>query len=557
MDGEEKRRTYLEAFWASRVAKTPEEFERIAAEYLAVGAFQDAPDLRAELLAEARRLRGVRRRRRTLAFLVLLGAAAAALLSFSVAAPYYRYLQGEEAFASGDYETALARFEKVGGSNYSSFSWMRDSWTKTREIYIIQAEKAFLEGYLKKSAELFAKAGDFKDARENLDRINKILESLTPASPDFHIGVATLSLSQAEDAYRAAEFLTEKYGDASSGGMIRRVTMPDNFMSEMETTISQIVGLSDDPLVKVIVVGDAIPGTAEAFRRVKEKRPDIIRLAGEPQEDPRVIGPVADMAIYVDNIARGYLIINTAKELGAKKFVHISFPRHMGYELLARRRAIMEEACRELGLEFHFETAPDPTSEVGVSGAQRFILEQFPSWIEKYGKDTAFFCTNDAQTEPLLVQVAKYGAIFVEPDLPSPLMGYPGAFGIDLKEEAGDWPAILKKVESAVDKAGGSERMGTWAYSYWWSSVCALAEYGKNIVEGKAKLGDYNDLWAAYDVCTPGAQWNGSPYTDISSGTVMRNLLLVYQDTYVFGKGYMGAAKVEIPEKYLTNIPPR
>ena len=373
-------------------------------------------------------------------------------------------------------------------------------------------------------------------------------------APKFHIGVATLTVSQAEDTYRAAEFLINKYGSASEGGMIRHVTMPDSFMSEMETTISQIVGLSDDPLVKVIVVDDAIPGTTEAFRRVKEKRPEIICLAGEPQEDPGVIGPVADMAIYVDNIARGYLIINTAKQLGAKNFVHISFPRHMGYELLARRRAIMEEACKDLGLNFYFESAPDPTSDVGVSGAQQYILEQVPNWVDKYGKDTAFFCTNDAQTEPLLAQVAKYGAIFVEPDLPSPLMGYPGAFGIDLKNEAGDWPAILKKVETAVGDAGGSGRMGTWAYSYGWSTTCALAEYGKNIVEGTAKLGNLNDLWAAYDVYTPGAKWNGTPYTDISTGATMRNLVLVYQDTYVFGKGYMGAAEVEIPEKYLTKI---
>jgi hypothetical protein len=76
--------------------------------------------------------------------------------------------------------------------------------------------------------------------------------------------------------------------------MIRHVTMPDNFMSEMETTITQIVGLADDPKVKVIVVDHAIPGTAEAFRRVHEKRKDVLCFAGEPQEDPNVITSTAD-----------------------------------------------------------------------------------------------------------------------------------------------------------------------------------------------------------------------------------------------------------------------
>ena len=372
------------------------------------------------------------------------------------------------------------------------------------------------------------------------------------AAAPFHIGVATLTVSQAEDTYRGAERLIKEYGDVANGGMIRHVTMPDNFMSEMETTISQIVGLADDPKVKVIVVDDAIPGTTEAFRRVKEKRPDVLCFAGEPQEDPAVITSTADFSIGVDNIMRGYLIINTAKKLGAKTFVHISYPRHMSNELLSRRRAIMEQACKDLGLKFAFESAPDPTSDVGVAGAQQFILEKTPAWVNKYGKDTAFFCTNDAQTEPLLKQVAKYGAIFVEPDLPSPLMGYPGAFGIDLTKEAGNWPAIVKKVEAAVVKAGGKGRMGTWAYSYGWSTTCALAEYGKRIVEGKAKLYNLKDLWKCYDKFTPGAAWNGAPYFDVAKGIKNKKLTLVYQDTYVFGKGYMKATDEAVPEKYLT-----
>ena len=372
------------------------------------------------------------------------------------------------------------------------------------------------------------------------------------AEAPFHIGIATLTVSQAEDTYRGAERMIQEYGDVADGRMVQHVTMPDNFMSEMETTISQIVGLADDPKMKVIVVDDAIPGTTEAFRRVKEKRPDILCFAGQPQEDPGVISSVADLSVSVDFVSRGYLMIDTAKKLGAKKFVHISFPRHMSYETLGRRRAIMEAACKDLGLEFIFETAPDPTSDVGVAGAQQFVLEKTPAWLDKYGKDTAFFCTNDAQTEPLLKQIAKYGGIFVEPDLPSPLMGYPGALGIDLSAEAGDFPAIMKKVEQAVIDAGGKGRMGTWSYSFGWSTVCALAEYGKRITEGEAKLYRLKDLWACYDKYTPGAQWMGSEYLDMATQVKMRNFLLVYQDTYIFGKGYMDITKVQVPEKYMT-----
>ncbi|MCE5193533.1 DUF3798 domain-containing protein [bacterium] len=368
----------------------------------------------------------------------------------------------------------------------------------------------------------------------------------------FHIGVVTGTVSQSEDDLRGGERLVELYGNSADGGMITTVTYPDNFTSEQETTIAQIVGLADDPLMKAIVVNQAVPGTAEAFKRVREKNPDILLLAGEPHEDPNVIEAAADQAVSADNVARGYLIIWAAKQMGANTFVHISFPRHMSYELLSRRRYIMEEACKDLGLKFVFETAPDPTSDVGVAGAQQFILQQTPAWVQKYGKDTAFFCTNDAHTEPLLKQLMQYGGLFVEADLPSPLMGYPGALGIDLSAEQGDWPAILKKVEEAVVAQGGSGRFGTWAFSYGYTTTAGLGEYAKRIIEGTATLGNNADLFASYEKFTPGVTWNGSNYMDLNTNTASTNHVLVYQDTYVFGKGYLGTTKQTVPEKYLT-----
>ena len=366
----------------------------------------------------------------------------------------------------------------------------------------------------------------------------------------FHIGIMTGTVSQSEDDLRGAELMIQKYGNSAEGGMITHITYPDNFMSEMETTIGQIVGLADDPKMRVIVVNQAIPGTAEGFRRVREKRPDIILLAGTAQEDPAVITAAADLALIADDISRGYTIPLGAQKMGAKTFVHVSFPRHMSYETLGRRRAIMEAACKDLGIKFVFETAPDPTSDVGVAGAQQFILEQMPAWLEKYGKDTAFFCTNDAHTEPLLKRIAELGGYFVEADLPSPLMGYPGALGIDLSQEKGDWTAILKKVEESVEKAGGKGRMGTWAYSIGYTHSTALAEFGKRVVEEKAKVDSLKDLVACYNEFTPGAKWSANYYTDAGTDVRNRKMVMVRQDTYVLGKGYLGVADVEVPEKY-------
>ncbi|HPD80319.1 MAG TPA: DUF3798 domain-containing protein [Spirochaetia bacterium] len=366
----------------------------------------------------------------------------------------------------------------------------------------------------------------------------------------FHIGVVTGSVSQSEDDLRGAEKLIELYGDVKNGGMIKHLTYPDNFMDQMDVTISQIVSLADDPLMKAIVVNQAVPGTAEAFKRVREKRPDILLFAGEPHEDPPVIQEAADVAINSDFIARGYTIIWAAREMGAKKFVHISFPRHMSYETLGLRRLIMEQACKDLGLEFIFETAPDPTTEVGVAGAQQYILEKVPQWIKKYGTDTAFFCTNDAHTEPLLKQLLTYGGYFVEADLPSPLMGYPGALDLDLKAEAGDFQKILKKVEDAIVAKGGAGRFGTWAYSYGFTVTAGLGEYAKMIIEGTAQKGDLAALNTAFAKFTPGANWNSTNYINPISGEKAANHMLVYMDTYVFGKGYLPTTKQAIDQKY-------
>ena len=370
------------------------------------------------------------------------------------------------------------------------------------------------------------------------------------AEANYHIGVVSGTVSQSEDSLRGAEEIVKMYGSVDKGGMVTHVTYPDNFMQEMETTISQMVGLADDPKMKVIIVGEAVPGTVEAFRRIRETRPDILLIANAPHEDPEIISEASDLVTNPDNVARGYLIVKAAKEMGADKFMHISFPRHLSYELLSRRRNIMAEAAKDLGMEFIEMSAPDPVSDVGVAGAQQYILEQVPSWLEKYGKNVAFFATNDAHTEPLLKRVAENGGYFVEADLPSPTRGYPGALGIKFSEdEKGNWPKILKKVEDTVVAKGAAGRMGTWAYSYNFISVVALADHARNVIENDVDVTDFDAIMESLKKFTPGAGWNGSNYTDVN-GIEKENFYLLYQDTYVLGKGYLNMTNETVPEKY-------
>ena len=383
-------------------------------------------------------------------------------------------------------------------------------------------------------------------------------QSSTPQSSDaqgadaqnVHIGIVTGSVSQSEDDRRGAEAFRDMYGE----DMVKLAIYPDNFTEELETTIQTIVNLSDDPDMKAIIVNQSVPGTTEAFRKIKESRPDILCIAGESHEDLPEIGSAADLVCNNDFVARGYLIIRTAHQLGCDTFVHISFPRHMAYETMSRRVAVMKEACKEFGMEFVLETAPDPTSDVGVAGAQAYILEKVPEWVEKYGENAAYFCTNDAHTEPLLKQLMEYGGYFIEADLPSPLLGYPGALGIDLTAEAGDFEKILSKVEATINEKGGSGRFGTWAYSYGYTTAAGLAQHALNVINGESELCDIDDIAKAYQVFSPKAEWNGSNYTNVETGVKADNVFLVYQDTYIMGNPghFMGNAQLEVPEKYFT-----
>ncbi len=366
----------------------------------------------------------------------------------------------------------------------------------------------------------------------------------------FRIGIVTGSMAQSEDDRRGAEAFLQKYGS----DLVTLAIYPDNFEEELDTTVQTIVNLADDPQMKAIVVNQAVPGTAEAFRQIKEKRPDIICVAGEAHEDLPEIGAVSDLVVVNDFVARGYLIVRSAHELGCDSFVHISFERHLSYDTIAREVAIMKEACEDFGMRFAMEEAPDPITEVGVPGAQAFIEEHAPEWIDKYGTKSAYFCTNDAHTEPLIKELLEHGGYFIEADLPSPLMGYPGALDLDLAEASGDFEKILKTVEDAIVAKGGAGRFGTWAYSYSYTVSAGLAEHVRNVILGESKLTDIADISKAYQVFSPGADWNGSKYIDADTGVSVDNTILIYQDTYIMGDPgfYMGSTDVEVPEKYFT-----
>lgn len=309
--------------------------------------------------------------------------------------------------------------------------------------------------------------------------------SAQPAAPpsDFKIAIMTSTVSQGEEDYRAGQQIAERYP-----GRVTTATFPDNFSTEIEMVISQMVGLAADPDVKVVVAAQAINGSVSAARKIREQRPDVLIGLMYPHEDPDVAMRVCDLAIQPDELTRGTALIENAQKMGAKHFVHYSFPRHMSMVLLSRRRDIMMRECAARGIEFHFVSAPDPTGEGGLPGTQQFILEDVPRQLGRYGPQTAFFSTNDGMQEPLIraVMNAKSG-YFVEQSTPAPTSGYPSVLGLAIPpERAGDMEWISSENRRLIAAAGMSGHFGTWKNSVDMVATRAIATLLADAVAGKA-----------------------------------------------------------------------
>ena len=300
------------------------------------------------------------------------------------------------------------------------------------------------------------------------------------AKSDYKIGIITGTVSQGEEEYQAAQNLKAKYGDK-----VVTATYPDNFSTETEQTIATVTNMAADPDVKAIVFVQAVPGAAAAINKVKETRDDILFVTGVCAEDPAVIAAAADICMLVDEIQMGKTIIEQAAKMGAKTFVHISFERHLGYATISARQALFKENCARLGLEYVEATAPDPTGDAGVTGAQAWVTENIKVYLDQYGKDTAFFCTNCSMQVPLIQQCAELGAIYPQQCCPSPYHGYPSAFNISTEGHEGDVPYMLEQITAKVADYGNTGRMSTWEVPVNMVMIEAGFNYAEKWIKGE------------------------------------------------------------------------
>lgn len=342
------------------------------------------------------------------------------------------------------------------------------------------------------------------------------LSAKAEANDNWKVAILTGTVSQGEEEFRAAEKAVATWG----ADHIITDTYPDNFMSEMETTVSKLVAFASDPDVKAIVMCQAVPGAKAAFDKIREMgRDDILLIAGTPQEDPAVISAAADVVMYADEAKQGDTIMETCVNWGIDVLIHYSFPRHMAMELIVARHELLQKNADALGIELVDVTAPDPTAEAGLSASQQFILEDVPQQLAKYeGKKVAFFTTNCGMQPSLQAAVLdEPNAYYPQPCCPSPYHAFPATLGLEL-EIGGDDEEALHQIALKLQEHDAVGRFSTWAHPVAMTIIEVGVEYAKAYIDGDVTVkNDGEKLAAMLEEKVPGAKIE--TYTDANGAT--------------------------------------
>ena len=274
----------------------------------------------------------------------------------------------------------------------------------------------------------------------------------------YKIGVVTPTLSTSEDEFRAADMMAKKYPD-----IVKHITLPENFSTEIETGISQIISLADDPQMKAIIVISGQAGLLPALQKVEETRPDIITITAPIWDDPVLMSKYVDVNLDTDWVKRGETIARKAYEMGAKTFIHYSFPTHLAKEVISQRKDMMQKTCEELGMEWVEVVTPDPQTGSGTGPMLQFLREDIPRQIEKYGPDTNIFGSNCPMYDVIIDEALKLKFMVAEQCCPTPTQAYPTVMGLEISEEdAWNFDRINEMIREKAAAAGMTGRLGGW-----------------------------------------------------------------------------------------------
>ncbi len=307
-----------------------------------------------------------------------------------------------------------------------------------------------------------------------------------------------------------------------------------------------------DPRIRAVVVCPAVSGTAEAFRKAKAARPDLVLLAGEPEEEALSIQASSDLVLGTGGRLEAWLGAMTANRLGATALVRIG-EAVTPDSRAGRRHAAEKDFALELGLDYELIVIPADALSRGAGAPSRpdrartFVETAVATALAVRGQRVAFVLDDESLAASLVTLLSGRGGLYVGGPASAPGRAFPEVFGL-----AASPAPSLGAIEGAIAKAGCAGRFAAWFQPAHESFQAGLALLARRTLEESAKLERLADLKAALGAVAPGAYWRVEYLVDAASGVRAGNYILAYPDAYVFGRGYLSLNKLEPPARALS-----
>jgi len=264
-----------------------------------------------------------------------------------------------------------------------------------------------------------------------------------------------------------AEALAARFGE----DRVVHETWP-RWDSGVDKLIAFLQGISEDPEVGALVLTGSTTGYTHVIDALPYIRDDIFVVYAANRWLDRAYAATAgaDLIIQTDLQRFGESYVIQAKSMGAETIAHYSTPMLDGVPAFAMRRSAMKAAAEREGIGFVDLVAPDPWGDPVDEYMLPFIVQDVPRQVERFGADTAFFCSvcfaRNMQIS-LISQTIATGAIFASADCLSPYHGYPEALEIEYEFPTGEtdeyggpiigWielSELLEAIDGAVEAVG-------------------------------------------------------------------------------------------------------
>ncbi len=353
--------------------------------------------------------------------------------------------------------------------------------------------------------------------------------------------------------FRAAEALARGLPAAGRKAEILHAALPDKGAASAASVAAFIAGAASDGRLKALVVDPALPGTAEGFRRAREARPGLLLFARGGGEDALELEASADLVVDLDRLYRAYLVPWASKRMGARALAAVYKQDEAAEPLAQRERLIMGKACAELGLKYAEFESPAGSDAVAYTRAMT------GSWLQTLGRDSSFYCADPSLVAPLLSGAIAGGALAADLAGEAGSAAYAAALGLDLSPAKGEARKERSLIEAALSGLGARGRFALWEGDFASASVEGLVEFALRVASGAARKDETKALVAAFDSASSDAAWLAAYDVDGDSGVASANHVLLRQDLYVLGSGYLQSALKVVPAKYLrlgADLPP-